>query len=306
MKTENDRYKHITTNSRIYDVMAHPAFGDWGHLIFPWDGTSRYSSSMTMKAVPELHLWHTNRNVQSMVDGVNRMIDDRNAGFQVFYDIYTDKEKAADTSKKLTGLFFFRGEPGKPFAVICPGGGFYYVGSLHEGFPLAMELNKSGFNAFVLKYRVGQGETVASRDLIAAVNYIQAYAAELEVAKENYSLWGGSAGAIMCSNVTYGEGGIRRPQELLSPAASIIAYTYYAGNPAFTRDDPAAYFIVGTEDWIVPWRDVKERAEEMEAAGIPVECHILKHTQHGFGVGTGTPAEGWMDQAVSFWRKNMK
>ena len=53
-----------------------------------------------------------------------------------------------------------------------------------------MELNKSGFNAFVLKYRVGQGETVASRDLIAAVNYIQAYAAELEVAKENYSLWG--------------------------------------------------------------------------------------------------------------------
>ena len=118
MKTENDRYKHITTNSRIYDVMAHPAFGDWGHLIFPWDGTSRYSSSMTMKAVPELHLWHTNRNVQSMVDGVNRMIDDRNAGFQVFYDIYTDKEKAADTSKKLTGLFFFRGEPGKPFAVI--------------------------------------------------------------------------------------------------------------------------------------------------------------------------------------------
>ena len=306
MKTENDRYKHITTNSRIYDVMAHPAFGDWGHLIFPWDGASRYSSSMTMKAVPELHLWHTNRNVQSMVDGVNRMIDDRNAGFQVFYDIYTDKEKAADTSKKLTGLFFFRGEPGKPFAVICPGGGFYYVGSLHEGFPLAMELNKSGFNAFVLKYRVGQGETVASRDLIAAVNYIQAYAAELEVAKENYSLWGGSAGARMCSNVTYGEGGIRRPQELLSPAASIIAYTYYAGNPAFTRDDPAAYFIVGTEDWIVPWRDVKERAEEMEAAGIPVECHILKHTQHGFGVGTGTPAEGWMDQAVSFWRKNMK
>ena len=239
-------------------------------------------------------------------NAVNRMIDDRNAGFQVFYDIYTDKEKAADTSKKLTGLFFFRGEPGKPFAVICPGGGFYYVGSLHEGFPLAMELNKSGFNAFVLKYRVGQGETVASRDLIAAVNYIQAYAAELEVAKENYSLWGGSAGARMCSNVTYGEGGIRRPQELLSPAASIIAYTYYAGNPAFTRDDPAAYFIVGTEDWIVPWRDVKERAEEMEAAGIPVECHILKHTQHGFGVGTGTPAEGWMDQAVSFWRKNMK
>ena len=107
----------------------------------------------------------------------------------------------------------------------------------------------------------------------------------------------------MCSNVTYGESVIRSLQELLSPAASVITYTYYAGSPAFALDDPAAYFIVGIEDWIVPWRDVKERAEEMKAAGIPVECHVLEHTQHGFGVGTGTPAEGWMEQAVLFWKK---
>lgn len=306
MKIENKMYEHITLNSRIYDVMKYPAFDEWGHLIFPWNEKGRYSENMTMLDAPELHLWHTNRNAKSMVDSINRMIDDRNAGLKVFYDIYTAEEKMVDPSKNMTGLFFFRGEPGKPFAVICPGGGFYYVGSLHEGFPLAMELNKNGFNAFVLKYQVGQGETVASRDLINAVKFIQAHASELQVAKENYSLWGGSAGARMCSNVTYGEGGIKRPQELLSPAASIIAYTYYAGSPRFTRNDPAAYFIVGTEDWIVSWQEVKERAEEMKAVGIPVECHILKHTQHGFGIGTGTPAEGWVEQAISFWKKNMK
>jgi len=255
---------------------------------------------------PALHLWHTGMSVQMMVNGVNRMIDDINAGECVFYPIYSDEEQSADPSKKLTALFFFRGKADAPFVVLCPGGGFRYVGSLHEGFPLAMEINKKGFNAFVLKYRVGQGETVASRDLIAAVRFIQNHAKELGVAPDDYSLWGGSAGARMCSNVTYGEGGITRPDELLHPAASIIAYTYYAGKPDFTPDDPAAYFIVGTEDWIVPWKAVQERAEEMEAAGISVECHILKKLLHGFGVGVNTPAEGWMDQAITFWKKNMK
>lgn len=303
---QNKSFSYITAKSKIVEVIKNPAFGTWGHLIFPWDEKTRYSATMTMRDAPTLHLWHTNFDVDLMVDGVNRMIDDINEGKKVFYDIYTQEQKAQDHSKNLTGLFFLRGEPGKPFAVICPGGGFYYVGSLHEGFPLALELNKRGFNAFVLKYRVGQWETVASHDLIAAVHFIQSHAEELAVAKDNYSLWGGSAGARMCSNVTYGEGGIKRPDELLTPVAAIIAYTYFAGNPSFTKDDPAAYFIVGTNDWIVPWKEVQKRSQIMEKIGIPVECHILKNTQHGFGVGTHTPAEGWMQQAMNFWEKNMK
>ena len=36
--------------------------------------------------------------------------------------------------------------------MIAPGGGFTYVASVHEGFPYAVEINKRGFNAFVLLY----------------------------------------------------------------------------------------------------------------------------------------------------------
>ena len=68
-------------------------------------------------------------------------------------------------------MFFFRGKPGAPFAVISPGGGFSYVGSIHEGFPLAVALSQKGYNAFVLQYRVG-GETIACEDLAAALSYI--------------------------------------------------------------------------------------------------------------------------------------
>jgi hypothetical protein len=55
--------------------------------------------------------------------------------------------------------------------VVCPGGGFSYVGSIHEGFPYALELSQKGYNVFVLQYRVGDEQT-ATRDLAAAVSFI--------------------------------------------------------------------------------------------------------------------------------------
>ena len=54
------------------------------------------------------------------------------AGETIFYDIYSEEEKAEDPAKEDTGLFFFRGDPGARFAVCNAGGGFAYVGG-HAG-----------------------------------------------------------------------------------------------------------------------------------------------------------------------------
>ncbi|MDE6590448.1 MAG: alpha/beta hydrolase, partial [Oscillospiraceae bacterium] len=223
----------------------------------------------------------------------------------VLYDFYTDEEKRADPSKCDTGLFYFRGKPRAPFAVVSAGGGFYYVGSLHGSFPHAIELSKKGYNVFALKYRVGQGETVSSRDLIAAVHFIRTHAEELGTVPDDYSLWGGSAGARISSNVSYGEGGIRR-SELLHPAATIMSYTTFAGRPSFSANDPAGFMIAGTNDWIVPAEHMPARATKMQKAGIPVECIILPGVEHGFGTGKGMEAEGWMDKAVAFWEAQIR
>jgi hypothetical protein len=100
------------------------------------------------------------------------MIDDVAAGHQVFYDFYTEGQKQDAPACNNTGLFFYRGKPGAPFAILAPGGGFSYVGSVHEGFPYADVLSSLGYNAFVLKYRVGQGGGVATEDLAFALSYI--------------------------------------------------------------------------------------------------------------------------------------
>jgi len=41
----------------------------------------------------------------------------------------------------------------------------------------------------------------------------------------------------------------------------------------------------------------------MRAAGIPVEYYNFPNAPHGFGLGVGTSAEGWVNNAVQFWER---
>lgn len=90
---------------------------------------------MRLDQIASLLPYHSEVKPDVVVAGLNRMIEDVAAGHQVFFDIYSEEEKRSDPSKARAGLFFFRGPPDAPFAMIAPGGGFAYVGSVHEGFP---------------------------------------------------------------------------------------------------------------------------------------------------------------------------
>jgi len=116
--------------------------------------------------------YHSHVDPPTVVRALNRMVEDVNEGEQIFFDFSADSAKTGQPAQSNTGLFFFRGKPGAPFAIISPGGGFSYVGSLHEGFPYAVEISRHGYNAFVLRYRAGHGGTAATRDLAAALSYV--------------------------------------------------------------------------------------------------------------------------------------
>jgi len=187
---------HLTADDTIQDLLGHPAFAGFAPLLLPWDDRT-YENGMRLRVVGSLLPYHSHVDPAIVVGALNHMIDDVSNGKTVFYDFYTQGEKAEEPAKAHTGLFFFRGKPGAPFAVVSPGGGFSYVGSVHEGFPYAVAISKQGYNAFVLKYRAGAGGTVATRDLAAALSYIFRNADRLGVGTEAYSLWGSSAGARM-------------------------------------------------------------------------------------------------------------
>jgi acetyl esterase/lipase len=229
------------------------------------------------------------------------MIDKVGEGKTIFYDFYTRQQKQADSSKKNTGLFFFKGKPGEPFAIVCPGGGYSYVGSVHEGFPYAIELSKKGYNTFVLQYRVG-GEQRACEDLAAAISYIFENAEMLEVSRSDYSVWGSSAGARMAANIgSYGVDSFKG-SHLPKPSAVIMAYT---GHSSFTKNDPPTFVTSSEDDSIASVYTAERRVNAMKSSWIDVEYRKYKNASHGFGLGIGTDAEGWIEYAIQFWEKHM-
>jgi acetyl esterase/lipase len=230
------------------------------------------------------------------------MIDDASDGETIFYDIYTDAQKHAEPSRKDTGLFFFRGTHGAPFAVVAPGGGFAYVGTLHEGFPYGVEISKRGYNAFVLKYRTGRAGASARHDLAAALSYIFANATSLGVTPRHYSLWGSSAGARVAAAIgSYGTARFGGP-ELPKPSAVILLYT---GLSDVASTEPPTFVAVGDEDAIAPPVMTERRVAALRRFGSEVEYRKYRGVGHGFGLGQGTSAEGWIEDALRFWARQI-
>ena len=299
--TSRAGYAHLRVDHTIGDLLAHPAFAGFARLLLPWDDR-RADGSLRLRDIASLLPYHTRVEPGVVVSSLNRMIDDADAGQTVFHDVYSDAEKEREPGRRNAGLFFFRGKPGAPFAVIAPGGGFSYVASVHEGFPYAVEISKRGFNAFVLKYRVGQGGRVATEDLAAALTFIMRNAERLGVATTDYSLWGSSAGARMAASI--GSYGADRFGGATLPPPSVVVMLY-TGHADVARAEPPTFVAVGEADRIAPPAVMERRVAALRRAGTEVEYRKYPGIGHGFGLGTGTSAEGWIAEAVRFWEKHM-
>lgn len=170
-----------------------------------------------------------------------------------------------------------------------------YVGAMQDSFPHALELSKMGYNSFVLIYRPDD----PYHDLARAISFIYDNAEELGVNPEDYSLWGGSAGARMAAALGNKDALPSFGRTDIPQAAAVIMQ--YTGYSAVSEKDAPTYVCVGTSDGIASWRTMQSRLQSLEALGIPTEFHAYEGLPHGFGIGTGTVAEGWIKDAIAFW-----
>lgn len=285
-----ENFTKVTANTKIEDVINNPLFAEYGRLIFPLN--SSYYSGDTLGNLSLT--WYTNIKPARTVEIVNYMLSQVNNGNKIFYKIYPETDKRSSS----TGLFFFRGNRNAKFAICNAGGGFVYVGAMHDSFPHALELSKKGYNAFALIYRPG-AET-ACEDLAHAIAFIHENAEELGIDVRNYSIWGGSAGARMAAWLgTYGTEYFGE-KEYPRPAAVIMQYT---GLSEVTGNEPPTYNCVGTNDGIAYYGTMRDRINKIKSNGTDAEIEIFNGLSHGFGLGDGTAANGWLDRAVKFWER---
>ena len=285
---------NITTETKIRDIISNPSLGDWGRLLFPasegyWSGDTLGDLQLT---------WYSHINPQKTVEIVRYVTECVENGEQVFFDIYSEEEKRTDPDKRNTGIFFFRGNSGAKTAICNAGGGFAYVGAMHDSLPHALELSKKGYNAFALIYR--PGAQTACQDLARAIAFLHQNSSTLGIDMNGYSLWGGSAGARMAAwlgslgTEYFGE------QSYPRPAAVIMQYT---GLGEVYGNEPPTYNCVGTNDGIASFKTMERRINAIKANGTDAQIEVFRGLGHGFGLGQGTVAEGWIDNAVKFWEK---
>lgn len=291
----------LTADSTLGVLLDHPALEGFAEWTLPWYGRD-YDRVLTIADIDRLLPYHSAVDTPTVVQGLNRLVETASAGVLVFAHIYSEAEREQDPQLNAAGVFFFPGRPGAPYALIAPGGGFSYVGSVHEGFPYAVAIANAGFNAFVVTYRTGQGGRIATRDMARAVDFIANNAEGYQVSTKGYSVWGSSAGARIAafigSNTPAGHGG----QSAERPAAVIMAYTSHS---PIGDQDPPTYVIVGDRDSIAPPLNMAPRVKALHQAGVEVTYNVVPGVGHGFGAGTGTPAQGWLEEAITFWASHI-
>lgn len=290
---------YFTEDSTVGEVLTDPDFENFGRLLFPVDRTVSEDATLAEISSEDVYVWYSDIQPHKTVEIVNHLKARAEAGEKIYFPIYSEEEIREDASRADTGLIYFGGNPGKTFAIMNAEGGFMYVGAMHDSFPHALEVSKKGYHTFGLIYRPDE----AYEDLARAITYLYDHAKELGMQADGYSLWGGSAGARMAAvlgNKDYLEELTKRA-DIPQAAAVIMQYTGYTDT---SKSDAPTYACVGTRDGIASWNTMKNRLERLKKLGISTEFHKYEGLSHGFGLGTGTVAEGWLDDAIGFWESN--
>ena len=298
---EDGTFKHVDENSSFNYIMGHPALEGLGENVLPLGGD--FVRKVTSPWKLKIMIPFLGKHEPTVVGGINYTIDMAQEGRTDFVSFYTDEDKVADPAKEKTGLFFYKSDKeNAPFAVVVPGGSFTMLGVASSAWPYAEPLIDAGYNVFVLKYRVGayEGEEDkfpasdrAALDMEAAVSYIQNNAEALGVNGEKYILIGSSAGGQVTARFC-------AESELSAPAACIMLYPANCERYDYTGCTVPMYITVCEDDPKINVAGLDEAVSKMEAAGLNVSYNKFETGGHSFGIGVGTPAEGWMERGLDF------
>ena len=184
----------------------------------------------------------------------------------------------------------FRRAPQRPAVLILPGGG-YAMCSEREADPVAFAYLKAGFQAFVLRYSVGEHAVWPNPldDYEQAMTLIRSRAEEWGVCPNKVAAVGFSAGGHLA--------GVAATTAKERPDAAVLGYAALGGcgTPANTGapavasavDDltPPCFVFASASDTLVPVGNSIEFIGALAQAGISFESHIYAFAPHGFSTG---------------------
>jgi len=202
--------------------------------------------------------------------------------------------------------------------IICPGGGYSILAIDKEGYEVAEWLNKLGFTAFVLQYRVPNKQEEALYDIQRAVRIVRSKAAEWGLNASKLGVMGFSAGGSLSARAgtRYAAASYTRVDLLDSiscrPDFALLIYPAYLDKgekrsltPELLVDNKTPpMFIFATAD-DAHGNSALVMATALRDNKIPVELHLLPTGGHGYGLRPGNIAAETWPLLAEKWLKNM-
>jgi acetyl esterase/lipase len=235
----------------------------------------------------------------------------------------------SDTSKGVTRLtdvtdptiqiFKPEGKGNGAAVVICPGGGYQILAINLEGYEIAKWLNKMGFTAFVLQYRVPKKQEGALQDVQRAIRLVRSRAKEWQLNPEKIGVMGFSAGGSLSARIStlYNKDSYAKTDAAdevsAKPAFTLLIYPAYLDQgtnrtltPELTIDaqTPPMFLFATADD---PYgNSALVMAGALRDAKVPVELHFYAHGGHGYGLRSGnSAADVWPALAGKWLQKTV-
>jgi acetyl esterase/lipase len=191
--------------------------------------------------------------------------------------------------------------------IVCPGGGYNILAYDLEGTEIAGWLNRLGFTAFVLQYRIPDKKGGALQDAQRAMRIVRNNPHKWNIDPEKIGVMGFSAGGSLSARAstlfnkkTYPP--VDKSDSLsCRPSFTILIYPAYLDQgPSLTltpelelsKDVPPIFIFQTADD---PYgNSALVMAAALRNAKLPVELHILSTGGHGYGLRPGkVAAETW-------------
>ncbi len=204
--------------------------------------------------------------------------------------------------------------------IVCPGGGYSILAYDLEGSEIAAWLNKLGFTAFVLQYRVPDKKEGALLDVQRAMRIVRNNSQKWKIDPEKIGVMGFSAGGSLSARAstlfnkrTYPP--VDKSDSLsCRPSFTMLIYPAYLDQGAnltltpelqLSKEVPPVFIFQTADD---PYgNSALVMAGALRNAKLSVELHLLPVGGHGYGLRPGkVAAETWPLLAEKWLRSVLK
>jgi acetyl esterase/lipase len=209
--------------------------------------------------------------------------------------------------------------------IICPGGGYYLLASLHEGDDFARWLAAQGIAAFVLKYRLPNPELVEAAhkpwvplaDAQQALRLVRTKAGAWGVDPGKVGIMGFSAGGHLAATAATqfarplaltpdslanvrpdfailvypvvsfrdSHGHAGSRANLIGPELSTQQIDFFSAELRVTPQTPPTFLVHSADDQAVPVENSLRFYQALVKNKVPAELHLYPTGGHGYGFG---------------------